>query len=128
MRGMSRSADQSIDVSDVDMLRDGGTILFRLSGCEDDGAYRLETPFAGEPRILSRNGTKLQSGEIVERRVVHHLEQWLEPQLSPGVVHAPAELDRIPVWKNLPEHLVAIAPVQRIRAVVDYLAACSADG
>ena len=118
---MSRNADQSLEVSEVDVLRDGGTILFRLTGCDRDGAYRLETPFAGEPRILSHDGTKLQPGDTTECSVVRHLERWLEPQMSPEVVHALAELDRLSVWKNLPEHLVAAVTVHRIRSTVDYL-------
>lgn len=118
---MSRDTDKLFEISEVEMLRDGGTVLFRLNGCDRDGLYRLETPFAGEPRILSHDGTRLQPGSIAECCVARYLERWLEPRMSPQVVHALAELDRLPEWKNLPEHLLAAVALHRILAVAEYL-------
>ncbi|MGC3968342.1 MAG: hypothetical protein QM775_13500 [Pirellulales bacterium] len=105
------------DVSDVRMYRDGGTILFRVSGTEIDGGYRLQTPFKGTPRPLFRNEIQLVLGSLDEWKVIEALTQWLDARRTPAVATALEQLRTVP-WRNLPPHLDAVVPEFRIELVV----------
>lgn len=50
-----RQADMTMQVGDIMILRDGGTITFTIVGGDLSGKYRLQTPLAGEPRLLFRD-------------------------------------------------------------------------
>lgn len=105
-------------VTDIETIRDGGTILFRLSGTEADGSYRLQTPFLGTPRPLFKGERKLAFGSIEESSVAAVLTEWLDAAASEEVKSCLAELDSLSEWRNLPAHLVKVVPLHRIRTVV----------
>lgn len=106
-------------ITDIDILRDGGTILFRISGATPlSGGYRLRTPFAGEPRPIFRDETQLELGSAAEADLSGALQHWLDAQLSPAASAALGELDQLEEWRNLPRQLVDVVPLHRIRAVI----------
>jgi hypothetical protein len=106
-------------VTDIIILRDGGTILFRI---EDPpslaGKYRLRTPFAGEPRPIFRDEAQLEFGSAEEAALSSALQGWLESRLTPAAGAALRELDELKEWRNLPSRLDEVVPLHRIRDVI----------
>jgi hypothetical protein len=112
-----------MEVTDIEVYRDGGTIIFKIVGPPADGAYRLQTPFKGEPRPLFRDERRLNFGSVEESQVLKALQAWLEGQLTAEMSEALDELDRLKGWRNLSEKLDEAVPFHRIRAVIQCLEA-----
>ena len=110
-----------VNVSGIDAYRDGGTIVFQLTGGRVDGLYRLRTPLAGFPRPLSRDDVWLPLGDAVEVMILSELQQWLSIVGIGNAATALAELDQLSLWQNLPERLSRAVPLWRIRKVVEEL-------
>jgi hypothetical protein len=108
-----------VTVTDIEILRDGGTILFRV---KDPpllaGKYRLRTPFAGEPRPIFRGEVQLEFASAEEAELSNALQRWLDSQLSPPASAALDELDQLTEWRNLPDRLDDVVPLHRIRDVI----------
>lgn len=106
-------------VTDITILRDGGTILFRI---EDPpplaGRYRLRTPFHGHPRPIFRDAVQLELGSTREAALSRALREWLDARLDPASAAALRELDELGEWRNLPERLLQVVPLHRIREVI----------
>jgi len=109
------------EVTDVEMYRDGGTIEFRISGSEVGGLYRLQTPLQGTPQPLFRDGMRLAFGSADEVAVLAVLRDWLSGAITADVAAALAELDQTPLWQHLPERLVQVIPIHRVRCVAQRL-------
>ena len=112
-----------IDVSEIEIYRDGGTIEFRVSGGCTDGFYRLQTPFLGTPEPLFKDGRKLEFGSSEEAGVLAALQEWQVLVCTNDVVAALGELDKLKVWLNLPQNLSDVVPIHHIRTVVERLSA-----
>jgi hypothetical protein len=110
-----------IDVSEIEMYRDGGTIEFRVRGSDADGFYRLQTPFRGVPEPLFCNEVKLAFGSGEEGRVLAALDSWLKETITTADSAAVDELVATHLWLNLPDRLRKVVPFARIRRVVDKL-------
>jgi hypothetical protein len=110
-----------IDVSKIEIYRDGGTIEFRLDGSEIDGFFRLQTPFGGVPEPLFRDGVRLEFGSNDEAAVLVALESWLQVAATPVVATAIAELVALREWRNLPSRLSDVVPIRHIQIVAGKL-------
>ncbi len=108
-------------VSGIEILRDGGTILFRIHDSPLAGSYQLRTPFDGEPRLIHRDGAALAVGSVEESRLSDELQHWLDTQLTPSVRATLSKLEGLREWRNLPDELVQVIPLVRIRGVIERL-------
>ena len=113
-------------VGDIMIRRDGGTIEFTVEGSDLAGKYRLQTPFLGEPRPLFRDDVQLRIGGPVEAALAAGLRQWLSDAMAADAEEALARLDDLHEWRNLPDDLLRVVPLHRIRSVVEYLEARAA--
>jgi hypothetical protein len=116
--GAEKTTSLAVKITDIEMLRDGGTILFKLSEVPKAGDYRLQTPFLGEPRVVFFNNRALQLGSTEEEELAGQLEVWLRQQLTEKNQKGIEALDSLTEWRNLPRDLMAIIPIHRIRTVV----------
>ena len=98
-----------MNITHVDALRDGGTIIMTVSDYVRPGVYMLPTPFAGEPRHLSWNDTQLEIGSPEELELLAKLKLWLEEHAADKLVDSLHDLDKM---KTKP------SPVQREKAFV----------
>jgi hypothetical protein len=110
-----------MQVSQIMILRDGGTILFEISGDASAGKYRLQTPFLGKPEPLFHDERKLDFGSVEEIEVASKLKAWLADNLTGELKQSLAKLDSLKGWKNLPAKLGRAIPYHRIRYVVRIL-------
>jgi len=108
-------------ISDIGMLRDGGTILFTLLGTHNSGRYRLQTPFRGEPRPIFVDDRQLEFGSRAEHELLTQLREWLNQSMTENKVKALHTLDMLKEWRNLPSHLLDAVPLHRIRTVLECL-------
>ena len=106
------------NVTDIDIWRDGGTIVFSISDSRIDGWYRLRSPVFGVPEPLFREGVQLSLGSTEELAVLLTLEEWMKSSLTEEISEAIVELDAMPLWLNLPERLNAAVPFHRMRTVI----------
>jgi hypothetical protein len=111
----------SMTITDIEILRDGGTILFTMSGTHNAGQYRLRTPFLGEPRPVFFNDRQLEFGSPAEQDLIPQLQRWLHEAMSEDRQKALRTLDTLKVWRNLPTDLLDAVPLHRIRAVLECL-------
>jgi len=109
-------------ISDIQILRDGGTILFTLSRTRNAGCYRLQTPFLGEPRPIFVNDKQLELGSHAEHELITQLEGWLHQSMTEDRQKALRTLDALNEWRNLPGDLLDAVPLHRIRTVLECLA------
>ncbi len=110
-----------MNITGIDILRDGGTILFTLSGTPNAGRYRLQTPFRGEPRPIFLADQQLELGSPAERELITQLQGWLHNVTTPDKVKALHTLDKLKEWRNLPRDLADAVPMHRIRSVIECL-------
>ena len=108
-------------ITNIEILRDGGTILFTLSGGPNAGNYRLQTPFLGEPRPIFFNEQKLEFGSPEEQDLIPQLQAWLRGNLTEDRQRALSTLDGLKVWRNLPRDLLDAVPLHRVRTVIECL-------
>lgn len=111
----------AIDVSEIEIYRDGGSLEFRISGSAVDGFYRLQTPALGMPEPLFKDGQRLELGSLEELGVLAALQEWLATVSANDVVDAMAELDKKKSWLNLADNLSEVVPIYYIRSVVQRL-------
>lgn len=113
-----------MNVTEIEIYRDGGTITFRiLDDAELEGSYRLQTPSLGEPRPIFRDEKKLKLRSVRERELATALERWLDAELTPERADALRDLDQLSIWQNLPERLSEVVPLHRVRTVIRCLEA-----
>lgn len=105
-------------VIDVEMLRDGGTILLTVEGAPCAGRYSLVTPWRGEPRRLLRDDRPLEVGATEEAALLAALERWFDETSTPELEESLEELDRLKEWLNLPPRLTRAVPRHRVRMVI----------
>jgi hypothetical protein len=105
-------------VSQIEIFRDGGTIVFTISDDLLAGKFRLQTPFQGKPQPLFRDERKLEFGSAEEIQIAIKLNNWLHEKPDEISVERMAELDKLKEWRNLPSSLRAVIPYHRIRHVV----------
>ncbi|MBI5052664.1 MAG: hypothetical protein HZB52_05305 [Chloroflexi bacterium] len=110
-----------MDISKVDMLRDGGTIIIKTSNDPKAGEYTLPTPWSGEPRHIHWNGEKLAIGSLEEYEFLTKIKRWWEAQLTEEIRDALETLDKLREWRNLPEKLQSAVSFHRVRTVIEYL-------
>jgi hypothetical protein len=110
-----------LTITDIQILRDGGTILFTLAATPNAGRYRLQTPFLGEPRPLFLNDRQLGLGSPAEQELVPQLQAWLRENMTAERQEALHQLDSLKEWRNLPRDLLDAVPLHRIRTVLDCL-------
>jgi hypothetical protein len=108
-------------ITGIEILRDGGTIRFTLSGTQNAGKYRLQTPFQGEPRPIFFNDRQLEFGSPAEQDLIPQLQAWLHEAMSEDRQTALRTLDTLKVWRNLPTDLLDAVPLHRIRTVLECL-------
>ena len=107
-----------MDVAEIEMWRDGGTITFAIAGSSLAGRYRLRTPFAGEPRPLFQDDVQLAVGGPEEAAVLAGLREWFSAVATRESDQALARLDGMHEWRNLPADLARAVPLHRIRAII----------
>lgn len=107
-------------ISNVDALRDGGTIIMTVSDYVRSGKYMLPTPFVGEPRHLSWNGMQLEIGSPEEVEFLAKLKDWLNEHAVDKLVESLHDLDRMKV-KHPPESREKAFAYHRVLYVADYL-------
>jgi hypothetical protein len=117
----------AIRVSDIMVWRDGGTITFTLDGSQMAGKYRLRTRFGGEPRPLFRDERQLSFGGSDEAAVLANLREWFAASATSHALRALVRLDEMRGWRNLPDDLVRVVPLHRVRDVIECLEARSSD-
>jgi hypothetical protein len=105
-------------VSDIQLLRDGGTIVFTVAESASAGKYRLQTPLLGEPRPLFKDERRLRRGGTEERTLLAELRAWLAETVTAELQEACAWLDELREWRDLPAELRAAVPLHRLRTVV----------
>jgi hypothetical protein len=110
-----------IEISNVEIYPDGGTIEFQLEGGDVDGFYRLQTPFLGTPEPLFRDGARLDFASNEEGAVLVALESWLRAIMTPVSAAALAELIALREWRNLPARLSDVVPIRYIQIVAEKL-------
>ena len=108
-------------VSQIMILRDGGTILFNISRDPLAGKYRLQTPFGGKPEPLFRDERKLDFGSTEEVEIARKLKELLGKQLNESRKRRLSELDELKEWRNIPWRLDRVVPYHRIRHVLHIL-------
>jgi hypothetical protein len=108
----------AVTITDIKILRDGGTILFTLSGVANVGNYRLQTPFDGEPRPIFFNESRLEFGSAGERELAVQLEAWLRQNLTEDSQKAIDALDILSEWRNLSKPMREVIPLHHIRTVL----------
>jgi hypothetical protein len=111
--------DSATQVYGIEKLRDGGTILFSISGSKIDGSYRLQTPFRGTPCPLFRDGKQLDLNSTEEQSVAALLSEWyttigVPEWIACKKIQIPVGPDRD---KNLPDGIA----LNRIRYVIEKL-------
>ena len=112
-------------ISEIAILRDGGTILFKISDDTMAGKYQLQTPLKGKPEPLFHEEQKLDFGSAEEAKVAAKLKVWLGENLTNEIQQSLVELDDLKQWQNLPAKLFDAVPYHRIRHVLQVLEARS---
>jgi len=115
-----------MNVHDIEIWRDGGTITFILDADGPTSYFRLRTPLAGEPRLLFCDERALQPGSDDEAAVLADLRSWFADELSEQLGAALDRLDALPEWRNLRPDLAAALPLHHIRTVIRCLEARAA--
>jgi len=105
-------------VSDIQLLRDGGTITFTIAESTSAGRFRLQTPFLGPARPLFRDERRLRRGGPEERALLAELRAWFSEVATAELRQACDRLDALGEWRNLPEDLAAAVPLHRMRSVL----------
>ena len=108
-------------ISQIDILRDGGTILFEIADDTSAGKYRLQTPFKGMPQPLFKNEQRLDFGSEEEAEVASKLKGWLAVNLTEELEQSLAELDQLKIWRNPSAESSNAIPFYRIRHVLQVL-------
>jgi hypothetical protein len=107
-------------ITHVDALRDGGTIILKVTDVAGAGEYILPTPFVGEPRHLSWNGAQLAIGSPQEIEFLGKLKVWLTEHAADKLVESLHDLDKINIKPSTDQRGKAFA-YHRVLYVADYL-------
>ena len=110
-----------MDITDIEVYRDGGTIEFCLSAHPLAGLFRLPPRWSDRPPNLLRDGKELAAASAEERQVLELLREWMLRTLTPDLAKSLSDLDSLREWRNLPPTLASAVPVHYIRTVIDYL-------
>ena len=113
----------TIELNDIMIQRDGGTITFTVAGNDLAGQYRLRTPLQGQPRPVFRGERELQLGGRDEAALLASLREWFSATASPDQQRALARLDEMREWRDLSDDLDRAVPLHRIRDVIRCLEA-----
>lgn len=65
-----------MDIFDIVINRDGGSVEFRMDNEGSLTHVRLDTPFHGEPRALSIDSTPVSRGDSRVRQLLDNIEKW----------------------------------------------------
>ena len=109
-----------MNVKNIEMLRDGGSILFELQGSKADGYYKLESPLHANPRKLMKNARVIELGSDEEQIICQELLDWIGFVVTESIRSKLNKLKRIE-WRNLPDDLQEAIPYFRIESVIDVL-------
>ena len=107
-------------VKNIEMLRDGGSILFELQASKADGCYKLVSPLHANPRILMKGKKAIEIGSVEEQIVCKELSNWIEHVVTESIRSKLNNLKRIE-WRNLPDNLQKAIPYYRIEIVISEL-------
>lgn len=107
-----------MQIREIMIWRDGGTITFTIEESALAGRFRLRTPFAGEPRPLFRDDIELALGGSDEAALLTGLRDWWSTTATEASRRALTQLDSLKEWRNLPEELNRVVPLHRIREVI----------
>ncbi len=107
-------------ITHIDILRDGGTTILKITDDPRAGEYLLPTPFIGEPRRLSWNDTQLEIGSPEELEFLAKLKQWLEEHAADKLVDSLHDLDKMKS-KPSPDQREKAFAWHRVLYVADYL-------
>ncbi|MBU2714306.1 hypothetical protein [Zooshikella harenae] len=69
-------------ISDIDILRDGGSIIFQITEGELSGFYYLETPLKGVERNLMRNGSIVEVDSKLYEQIRLELVCWVKKNVN----------------------------------------------
>jgi hypothetical protein len=89
-----------VDITDIAICMDGGTVSFRVTGTDVDGPYRLQTPLLGTPQPLFKNERKLDFGSADEIAVLSVLREWLAQVATAELHPALVELNELKDRRN----------------------------
>lgn len=107
-----------MEITRVDILRDGGTIIIHTAENGQTGTYTLPSPLHREPRLITYNNQTLEIGSPIERHFLEQLKQWWKSHISPEILAALNQFDtsrdRHPLHHDFLDYLY-------IRYVISYL-------
>jgi hypothetical protein len=109
-----------MNVKNIEMLRDGGSILFELQGSKADGYFKLESPLHSKPRKLIKNARAIELGSDEEQIICQELINWIGFVVTDSIRSKMNKLKEIE-WRNLPDALQEAIPYFRIEAVINVL-------
>lgn len=110
-----------MNISNIEIFRDGGTITFTISDDALAGDYRLQTPFLGEPRPLLQDQQQLEVGSLEEQQVLEKLKDWIDQQMDDDLVSALQEIATGDSHHPMDERLQRARPFYLLKGVIDCL-------
>ena len=109
-----------IKVNHIDVLRNGGSILFSLEDSVIDGYYELQSPFLSNPQLLCKFGEPLSLGGSEESLVSGELSEWLLSVTTEKISKKIFELESKKL-KIKQSELSELQPIILIRKTVEIL-------
>ena len=107
-----------MQISRIDILRDGGTIIIQISDDPKAGTYKFPTPLFGELRCLYWNGKPLVLGSLEETEFLGKLKLWWDTELTDVIRDALSVFDKQIMTRSLPSQTY---PFLYVRTVIEYL-------
>ena len=107
-----------MQISRIDILRDGGTIIIQISDDPKAGIYKLPTPFLGEPRCIYWNHKPLVPGSLDEAEFLGKLKFWWDTEMTDVIRDALSVFDKQTRTRSLPNQAY---PFLYVRTVIEYL-------
>ncbi len=110
-----------MNISDIDIMRDGGTIIFTIT---DDGwitDYSLQSPFLGEPRPIFLGRKQLGFDSSEEKELLTTLKAWYATEVDETLAAAITELENPPFEFKRTEIHQQARPYFLIKTVIDCL-------
>ena len=107
-----------MEITGVDVLRDGGTIIIRVTDDLRSGKYLLPTPFIKGPRHIAWNGQDLTIGSPEEKEFLMKLKGWWDIHLTMDIKKALENFDEHPGQSSMAKPVLDFL---YIRTVIKYL-------
>lgn len=111
-----------MNITDIEIYRDGGSIEFFVERDGNKKRIWLETPFAGEPRALLIDSKKVNKGDGDIDVLCADIAEWWARLDEKTQELAVDESSSEGTVKNLSETAIAASSLRRVLFVRDYIA------